>query len=80
MKSNIKKSLIIYLILSVTIYIFKPFIVNSLDNSDKEVYINQLELKNKLFINAIDNFGATSPQEAVILYCEGVKSRSGPLQ
>ena len=80
MKSSIKKSLIIYLILSVIIYIFKPFIVNSLGKSDNEVYINQLELKNKLLIDAIDKFGATSPQEAVNLYCEGVKLRSGPLQ
>ncbi len=80
MKSSIKKSLIIYLILSVTICIFKPFIVNSLDKNDNEVYINQLELKNKLLIDAIDKFGATSPQEAVNLYCEGVKLRSGPLQ
>ena len=78
MKFNIKKFITIFLTLNITITIFNPFITNALDNN--EVYIKQLELKNKLFIDAIDNFGATSPQEAVILYCEGVKSRSGPLQ
>lgn len=79
MKFNIKKLFTIFLTLSITITIFNTFITNALDNNN-EVYIKQLELKNKLFIDAIDNFGATSPQEAVILYCEGVKSRSGPLQ
>ena len=79
MKFNIKTLFTIFLTLSITITIFNTFITNALDNNN-EVYIKQLELKNKLFINAIDNFGATSPQEAVILYCEGVKSRSGPLQ
>jgi len=78
LKFNIKKLFTIFLTLSISITIFNPFIVNAFDNN--EVYIKQLELKNKLFIDAIDNFGATSPQEAVILYCEGVKSRSGPLQ
>ena len=78
MKFNIKKFITISLTLNIIITIFNPFIINALDNN--EVYIKQLELKNKLFIDAIDNFGATSPQEAVILYCEGVKSRSGPLQ
>ena len=78
MKFNIKKFITIFLTLNITIIIFNPFITNALDNN--EVYIKQLELKNKLFIDAIDNLGATSPQEAVILYCEGVKSRSGPLQ
>ena len=78
MKFNIKKLFTIFLTLTITITIFNTFITNALDNN--EVYIKQLELKNKLFIDAIDNFGATSPQEAVILYCEGVKSRSGPLQ
>jgi len=78
LKFNIKKLFTIFLTLSISITIFNPFIVNALDNN--EVYIKQLELKNKLFIETIDNFGATSPQEAVILYCEGVKSRSGPLQ
>ena len=79
MKFNIKKLFTIFLTLTITITIFNTFITNALDNNN-EVYIKQLELKNKLFIDAIDNFGATSPQEAVILYCEGVKSRSGPLQ
>ena len=78
MKFNIKKLFTIFLTLSISITIFNPFIVNAFDNN--EVYIKQLELKNKLFIETIDNFGATSPQEVVILYCEGVKSRSGPLQ
>jgi len=79
LKFNIKKLFTIFLTLSISITIFNPFIVNTFDNNN-EVYIKQLELKNKLFIDAIDNLGATSPQEAVILYCEGVKSRSGPLQ
>ena len=69
MKFNIKTLFTIFLTLSITITIFNTFISNALDNNN-EVYIKQLELKNKLFIDAIDNFGATSPQEAVILYCE----------
>lgn len=45
-----------------------------------QTYINQLEEKNELFKEAIDSFGASSKEEAIKLYAEGVKSRSGPLQ
>ncbi len=47
---------------------------------DDKVYIKQLEEKNKLLLEALDNFGATSKEQAVNIYAEGVKSRSGPLQ
>ncbi len=45
-----------------------------------QTYINQIEEKNKLFKEALDKFGASSKEEAVILYAEGIKERSGPLQ
>ncbi|MDM8311266.1 MULTISPECIES: hypothetical protein [Clostridium] len=74
------KKVLTILILILTIFI-KINIVQAKDNiNDSEVYINQLEEKNKLFREALDNFGASSIEEAVNLYCEGVEQRSGPLQ
>ena len=53
---------------------------NKLEVKDETVYINQLEEKNKLLIEALDNFGASSKEQAVNIYAEGVKTRSGPMQ
>lgn len=74
------KKVLTILILILTIFI-KINIVHAKDNiNDSEVYINQLEEKNKLFKETLDKFGASSMEEAVSLYCEGVEQRSGPLQ
>lgn len=74
------KKVLTILILILTIFI-KINIVQAKDNiNDSEVYINQLEEKNKLFKETLDKFGASSMEEAVSLYCEGVEQRSGPLQ
>ena len=53
---------------------------NKLEVKDETVYINQLEEKNKLLIEALDNFGASSKEQAIEIYAEGVKTRSGPKQ
>lgn len=47
---------------------------------ETQVYINQLEEKNNLFKDALNKFGALSKEEAVDLYAQGVKIRSGALQ
>lgn len=71
----------IMILILISSILIRNNIVQAKDNiNDSEVYINQLEEKNKLFKEALDNFGASSMKEAVNLYCEGVKQRSGPLQ
>lgn len=79
---NIKKlSLISIIFIALYTNKYNYICANSKDNNtDSQVYINQLEEKNKLFKEAIDNFGATSKEDAVRLYAEGIKQRSGPLQ
>lgn len=47
---------------------------------ETKTYISQLEEKNKLFKEAMDNFGVINKEQAVKLYAEGIKTRSGPLQ
>lgn len=80
MEYTIKDSIKIAIILCISVFIFNPLAVDANEKNDDDVYINQLELKNKLFMDAIDNFGATSPDEAIKIYSDGVKLRSGPLQ
>lgn len=76
-----KRLLTIMILILISNILIKSNIVQAKNNiNDSEVYINQLEEKNKLFKEALDNFGAASMEEAVNLYCEGVKQRSGPLQ
>ena len=56
---------------------------NENDNVDcegKDVYTLQIEEKSKLFREAIDEFGATSKEEAINIYAKGVMNRSGPMQ
>ena len=72
-----------YIILIATITLLsgiKYIHANKLEINDETVYINQLEEKNKLLIEALDNFGAYSKEQAIEIYAEGVKTRSGPLQ
>ncbi|MGL5506772.1 MAG: hypothetical protein ACRDB0_02585 [Paraclostridium sp.] len=47
---------------------------------ETQTYINQIEEKNKLFKETVNNFGASSKEKAVELYSEGLKNRNGPLQ
>lgn len=83
---NRKNTTTIYAIILSFILLFVSFTSgyayenDNLDCEDKEVYTLQLEEKTKLLIEALDEFGATSKNQAINIYAKGVKSRSGPMQ
>ena len=52
----------------------------SVDNNEQQVYLQQVREQNKLLIEALDKFGANSKDKAILIYAEGIKERSGPLQ
>ncbi|MGL5316540.1 MAG: hypothetical protein ACRC92_25005 [Peptostreptococcaceae bacterium] len=78
-----KRNYIILLLTIITLVLGAKYISaneNTIGKKDNKVYIQQLEEQNKLLLEALDNFGARSKDEAVQIYAEGVKTRSGPLQ
>ncbi|MGL6105963.1 hypothetical protein [Romboutsia sp.] len=78
-----KKIMVILLLIMVIIFVEVKDIEakgNTTENKSDAVYIQQIEEKNKLLIQALDSLGAKSKDEVVYIYAQGVKNRSGPLQ
>lgn len=80
------KSFIIYIMILFLIVAFldssKIFAdeIEKIDEENKSVYTLQLEERAKLLKEALNEFAATSKEQAINIYAKGVKKRSGPMQ
>lgn len=81
------KNILRLLLIATLVIILTPIIEYSFANEKKlctpdsqQVYIDQLKEQNKLLKEALNEFGATTKEEAVRIYAQGVKQRSGALQ